>query len=224
MGSNPSISTHGLRTTNVILVSRYLDIKASKHVLFETQNTNMNQKPENLTSSLLLIFTSSQSSHLPLCSLLLPPWCCSLTNSLSTPLSLSLIKSSLPSLIPHPSLWQWRMAAFTLLSPLHISLPIRLTTHIHTHWLFIPLSSHLPQTPTPSLFTLFPPGFILLQFYTPSCALLSHFPVFLFLYFTRYFFFLSVSISNVVLLSTALSIHSGSLKRTEYDRGMTVEW
>lgn len=92
--------------------------------------------------------------------------------------------------LPHPSLRQWRMAAFTRLSPLHISLPIRLTTHIHTHRLFIPLSSHLPQTPTHSLFTLFPPGFIVLQFYTPSCALLSHVPVFLSLYFTRYIFFL----------------------------------
>lgn len=51
------------------------------------------------------------------------------------------------SSLPHPSLWQWSMVAFTRLSPLHISLPIRLTTRIHTHWLFIPLSLRLPQTP-----------------------------------------------------------------------------
>lgn len=48
--------------------------------------------------------------------------------------------------LPHPRLCQWWMAAFTHLSPLHISLPIRLTTHIHTSWLFIPLSFHLPQS------------------------------------------------------------------------------
>ncbi len=51
------------------------------------------------------------------------------------------------SSLPHPSLWQWLIVAFTRLSPLQISLPIRLTTHIHTHRLFILLSLHLPQTP-----------------------------------------------------------------------------
>lgn len=56
-----------------------------------------------------------------------------------------LIKSTL--LFPHPSLWQWWMVAFTCLSPLHISLPIRLTTHIHTCWLFISGSFCLPQIP-----------------------------------------------------------------------------
>lgn len=37
------------------------------------------------------------------------------------------------------------MAAFTRLSPLHISLPIRLTTRIHSHWLFILLYFSLLQ-------------------------------------------------------------------------------
>lgn len=116
--------------------------------------------------------------------LFLPSWWRCLTNSFLTPLSLSLIKSTLPSLIPLS--WQWWMAAFTRLSPLHISLPIRLTTHIHTHWLSILLSLHLPQT-----LALFLPSFTLIRsvaasifssnptpLLPPSCALFSHFLVF----------------------------------------------
>lgn len=127
--------------------------------------------------------------------LFLPSWWRCLTNSFLTPLSLSLIKSTLPSLIPLS--WQWWMAAFTRLSPLHISLPIRLTTHIHTHWLSILLSLHLPQT-----LALFLPSFTLIRsvaasifssnptpLLPPSCALFSHFLVFFCLSPSRLAFF-----------------------------------
>lgn len=146
------------------------------------------------------------------------------------------------SSLSHPSLWQWWMAAFTRLSPLHISLPIRLTTHIHTHWHFIPLSFHLPQTPTPFFFlfhsssalhtTGFPfppilhPSLLHLELSSPIFLDLSLSPS---LYFMQLAFLciphlLSGSISNMVTLLLVLSIHPGWLKRTKYDRRMTEEW
>lgn len=45
------------------------------------------------------------------------------------------------------------MAAFTRLSPLHISLPIRLTTRIHTQWLHPPFSPFSSNSPLPSHFS-----------------------------------------------------------------------
>lgn len=86
------------------------------------------------------------------------------------------------SSLPHPSLWQWSMVAFTRLSPLHISLPIRLTTRIHTHWLFIPLSLRLPQTP--ALSSIFSPVALSSSLRSttprlpPSCAISSNFLLF----------------------------------------------
>lgn len=143
-----------------------------------------------------------------------------------------LFPNQIHSSLPHPSVWQWWMAAFTRLSPLHISLPIRLTTHIHTLWLFIPLSFHLPQTPAlphilssshywVSFSSNLPP---LLQ---PSCALFFHFLLFLSLPLTVFHAVsLSLHPSFVVRFHIpywypclpVLSIHPGWLKRTEYDR------
>lgn len=86
------------------------------------------------------------------------------------------------SSLPHPSLWQWSMVAFTRLSPLHISLPIRLTTRIHTHWLFIPLSLRLPQTP--ALSSIVSPVALSSSLRSttprlpPSCAISSNFLLF----------------------------------------------
>lgn len=62
------------------------------------------------------------------------------------------------------------MVAFTSLSPLHISLPIRLTTDIHTHWLFIPPSFHLA-----SFSALHCSGFHFPPLLPPSSLFLSHF-------------------------------------------------
>lgn len=45
------------------------------------------------------------------------------------------------------------MAAFTRLSSLHISLPIRLTTRIHTQWLHPPFSPFSSNSPLPSHFS-----------------------------------------------------------------------
>lgn len=98
--------------------------------------------------------SSPFQSHSSLCCLPAAP---TTTTTMAIPYKLTFntvlpFPNQIHSPLPHPSLWQWWMAAFTRLSPLHISLPIRLTTHIHTHWLSIPLSFHLPQTPTlPSL-------------------------------------------------------------------------
>lgn len=140
---------------------------------------------------------------------MVPCPCCPLSSStimMVTPYNL-IFHTALPfpnqihPSLPHPSLRQWWMAAFTCLSLLHISLPIRLTTQIHTHWLFIPLSFHLPQTPALSFLhfllilslshywvsfssshTPFPP---------PSCAPFSHFLI----------FFLPLTVFHAVSLS-----------------------
>lgn len=146
------------------------------------------------------------------------------------------------SSLPHPSLWQWWMAAFTRLSPLHISLPVCLTTHIHMRWLFILLSFHLPQTPTLSflIYTQFSTDkttvFHLLSFLRPLLHLVHLF------FHVLLLLFLPLAVFHVVGLSlrptfiarfpiqycypslALLSIHSRWLKTTEYDTGMTGEW
>lgn len=141
------------------------------------------------------------------------------------------------SSLSHPSLWQWWMTAFTHLSPLHISLPIRLTTHIHTRWLFILLSFHLSPTPPelPSFTLVLSSSHYKISFSSnltpippPSCALFSHsrspssslYPMPLATLCIPHSLF--VSISNTVTPIPVLSIHPGWLKRTEYDRGVIV--
>lgn len=137
--------------------------------------------------------------------------------------------------LPYPSLWQWWIVAFTHLSLLHISLPIRLTTQIHTCRLFILLSFHRPQTP--ALCFLHFPLILSLSHYCVSFSS-NHAPsllhlvrpslVFLFFLPLTAFRALSLlaplvlgflfSISKFVPALPLLSIHPEWLKKAEYDR------
>lgn len=71
-----------------------------------------------------------------------------------------------------PSLWHWWMAAFTCLSPLHISLPVCLMAYIPTCWLVIPYSLPSSSNSIRSSLALYTKTFILPP---PFYALLSHF-------------------------------------------------
>lgn len=109
-----------------------------------------------------------------------------------------LLFNQIHSSLPHPFLWQWRMAAFTRLSPLHISLPIRLTTRIHTHRLSIP---SLPNSSSLSLFPAVSQPFHHLVHSSPiffHC--LSH---------SWPFFAVRFHIQHRYLLFPTMSLHSG---------------
>lgn len=109
------------------------------------------------------------------------------------------------------------MAAFTRLSPLHISLPIRLTTRIHTQWLHPSLSIFLKLILSSSV-----PLFLqLASFYPILHPSLLHLFIFSLPTFTVFHALVSVfvSISNTVTPSLCFLY---ILKRTKYDRGAIV--
>lgn len=120
------------------------------------------------------------------------------------------------------------MAAFTRLSPLHISLPIRLTTRIHTQWLHPPFSPFSSNSPLPSHFSSArhttgfilshlapfpPPSYVLHFFFASHFHCISRFSLSLPLH------LLFVLISNTVTPSLCFLY---ILKRTKYDRGAIV--
>lgn len=120
------------------------------------------------------------------------------------------------------------MAAFTRLSPLHISLPIRLTTRIHTQWLHPPFSPFSSNSPLPSHFSSarhttgfilshlapFPPPSYVLHFFLLPTFTVFHALVSPYLCICCFF-----SISNTVTPSLCFLY---ILKRTKYDRGAIV--